>query len=81
MDPKGYVELEKNAAAKTPTSGEKILRLNASTEDIDLVDDDGTAVAVATVPKYADNSAATTGGLSAGDYYWDTTNAKLALVS
>ena len=81
MDPQGYLALEKNAAAKTPTSGEKILRLNATSEDIDLVDEDGAAVAVATVPKYTGNTTATAGGLSAGDYYWDTTNAKLALVS
>ena len=81
MDPQGYLALEKNAPAKTPTSGEKVLRLNASTEDLDLVSGDGSAVNVPTVPKYADNSAATAGGLSSGDYYWDTTNAKLALVT
>jgi len=58
MDPQGYVTLEKNAPAKRPTSGEKILRLDVSTAELSLVSGDGTEKPVAAVTSYADQTAA-----------------------
>ena len=70
MDPKGYVRLEKNVPAVTPTSGEKLLRLDSS-EVPELVDDDRTSLKIAAVTEYADQTAANA-ALAANVLYYNT---------
>lgn len=77
----GLVRLVRNAPAERPTGGEKILRINATSEKLESVDDSGTTKAVPELPKYATNALAVTAGLTAAkDLFFNTTSGNVEVV-